>query len=169
MKNLSSKKGITLAALTITVMLFLVILSSITYSSMSSLYMKRLNNMYSDISSLQDKIDLYYLENGVFPSDGTTISKNSRECVNVANGINPNDGDIYYKVDTSKLEGLTLNNGKDTDMYYVNAETHTVYYEKGAQVSATDTQKKYTLDLSDVTDIVSKKAGEAPGILESCQ
>jgi hypothetical protein len=113
--------------------------------------------MYSDISTLQDKIDLYYLENGVFPSDASNpeniINKDSKECVKVANGANPNDGDVYYKVDTSKLEGLTLNNGKDTDVYYVNAETHTVYYEKGIKVAGSDSEKKYTLDLSDVTTI----------------
>jgi hypothetical protein len=67
--------------------------------------------MYSDISTLQDKIDLYYLENGVFPSDGTTITKNSKDCVKDG-AINPNDGEDYYLVDISKLEGITLNNSK---------------------------------------------------------
>jgi hypothetical protein len=120
--------------------------------------------MYSDISTLQDKIDLYYLENGVFPSDGTTITKNSKDCVKDG-AINPNDGEDYYLVDISKLEGITLNNSKSTDVYYVNKDTHTVYYEKGVQVAGSDSEKKYTLDLSEVTNI-SVTPG---GILESCQ
>ena len=73
MINLKSKKGITVAALTITILLFLMILSTITFSSLSSVQIKKLNNMYSDIISLQEKIDLYYLKNGVLPvQDGSS-------------------------------------------------------------------------------------------------
>ena len=46
MVNLKSKKGITVAALTITILLFLMILSTITFSSLSSIQIKKLNNIY---------------------------------------------------------------------------------------------------------------------------
>ena len=46
MINLKSKKGITVAALTITILLFLMILSTITFSSLSSVQIKKLNKQY---------------------------------------------------------------------------------------------------------------------------
>lgn len=153
--KLKSNRGITLAALSITVVLFLIILTAITFSSLSSVRLKQLNNMYSDIINLQEKIDLYYLENGVLPTNGTTISKNSKDCVKDGN-INPNDDDTYYLVDITQLDNITLNNSKATDLYYVNNQSHTVYYEKGAQVGEDENVKQYTIDLADYVDITDK-------------
>ena len=67
MNNLKNDKGITLVALTITILLFMLILSTITFSSLSSVHVKQLNNMYADITNLQEKIDIYYLQNGTLP------------------------------------------------------------------------------------------------------
>ena len=60
MKN---QKGITLVALTITVVIFTIILATITFSSVSSLQLRRLNNMYADINVVQGRLDNYYIKN----------------------------------------------------------------------------------------------------------
>ena len=50
-------------------------------------------------------ITLYDLENGVLPTNGTTISKNSKDCVKDGN-INPNDDDTYYLCSEEELINL---------------------------------------------------------------
>lgn len=153
MVNLKSKKGITVAALTITILLFLMILSTITFSSLSSVQIKKLNNMYSDIISLQEKIDLYYLKNGVLPvQDGSgKITYSADSEVEWLSQRNPNDGNDYYEItsDTiTKLGGLALNNSKSDDKYYINAVSHTIYYSNGVQTEE-NAEKIYTIDLSE--------------------
>lgn len=155
MINLKSKKGITVAALTITILLFLMILSTITFSSLSSVQIKKLNNMYSDIISLQEKIDLYYLKNGVLPvQDGSgkiTYSAENDSNLKWLAQRNPNDGNDYYEItsDTiTKLGGLALNNSKSDDKYYINAVSHTIYYSNGVQTEE-NAEKIYTIDLSE--------------------
>ena len=157
MVNLKSKKGITVAALTITILLFLMILSTITFSSLSSVQIKKLNNMYSDIISLQEKIDLYYLKNGVLPvQDGSNkITYSADSEIKWLSQRNPNDGNDYYEItaDTiGKLGGIALNNSKSDDKYYINAVSHTIYYSNGVQTEE-GADKIYTIDLSEYQSV----------------
>ncbi len=90
-----------------------------------------LNNMYKDIKTLEDKIALYYLDNGKLPVK-TDIKIDFFE-----KSINPNDGEFYYEVDLDKLENITLSYGYKRqsvdDIYIINEESHTVYYMKGCK------------------------------------
>ncbi len=163
MINLKNDKGITLVALTITILLFMLILSTITFSSLSSVHVKQLNNMYADITNLQEKIDIYYLQNGTLPvkaGEENKINVNGMTNENIASTYkwlaerNGNDGDIYYLLTEDsyqKLGGITLSNSKAEDKFYINELTHTIYYEKGVQVSEVE-GKKYTIDLSEYTN-----------------
>lgn len=90
-----------------------------------------LNNMYKDIKNLEDKIALYYLDNGKLPV------KDLREIDFKNESVNPNDNDIYYEIDLSLLENMNLffgykKNGND-DIYIINQKSHTVYYLKGCK------------------------------------
>ena len=116
MMNIRDNKGITLMAEVITIILLLLIVSIITYSSMSSLQVRNLNDMYADIVNIQDKAANYYLKYGKAPVTttqvpGTVISAMSDE-------LNPNDDSNYYVVNLSNLNNKTL----------------TVYYSKGVKV-----------------------------------
>ena len=51
-----------------------------------------LNNMYSDIEKLEDKIALYYLNHGFLP-----INK-ERAAEFTDKAINPNDSEEYYEI-----------------------------------------------------------------------
>lgn len=133
MVNLKNNKGITLVAQVITITVFLMIVGVISYSSVSSLQSKNLNDMYTDIVSIQEKVANYYLKYGEAPVDksegpvpNTIIDKISK---------NPNDEGDYYKVDISKLLNLTLNNAQTNENYYfMNENTLTTYYTKGVAI-----------------------------------
>ena len=90
-----------------------------------------LNNMYKDIKNLEDKIALYYLDNGSIPIKDESIIYFSD------NSINPNDNEIYYEIDISKLENLDISYGKGVfgakDKYIINEESHTIYYYLGIE------------------------------------
>ena len=58
---IKKNKGITLIALSITVIIILIITGVLLYASQDSMYIKKLTNMQNDIEILRDKISLYYL------------------------------------------------------------------------------------------------------------
>ena len=153
-KLMKKQEGITIVALTITVLLFLLILSTITFTSLSSIQIRQLNNMYADIVNLQEKIDLYYLKNGFLPIDVSKKVEYSSDIEWLATR-NPNDGNVYYELDSEtlkKLDGITLINSEEDDKFYINEQSHTVYYSKGIQVEE-GTPKIYTIDLSEYKEV----------------
>lgn len=153
-KLMKKQSGITIVALTITVLLFLLILSTITFTSLSSIQIRQLNNMYADIINLQEKIDLYYLKNGFLPIDVSKKVEYSSDIEWLVDR-NPNDGNVYYELDSEsfkKLDGITLNNSEDDDKFYINEQSHTIYYSNGIQVEE-GTSKIYTMDLSEYQNV----------------
>jgi len=154
MKN---NKGITLIALVITMIIMLIIMSVMVYSSTTSLRIKALNSMYSDIRVLEEKIAIYYLGSGKLPTIGDAMT--------FAHSINPNDGSVYYEIRLGSLGGITLNymredqtydDGKykerslraePDDVYIINEQSHTVYYIKG--IKAYDETTYYTIPVNE--------------------
>lgn len=135
MNKFKNNKGVTMVALVITIIIMIILLSVINYGSKTGIEMKNLNNMYADILILEDKIALYYLNNGELP----ILKKSNLSTVN-ANILenNPNNNDKFYVIDISLLENITLNNMKDprntSDRYIINEKSHTVYYQKGITI-----------------------------------
>lgn len=143
--DIKNQKGITLMAEVITIVVFMLILTTISYSSISSLQVRALNSMYADIVVIQEKAANYYLKYGEAPVS-------NEEIVALPDDIktDPNDeGGKYYKVDFSKLLNVSLNNKQtEDDFYYMNDKTLTVYYSKGVTISNLNSNNKevhYTL------------------------
>lgn len=88
-----------------------------------------LNNVYKDIDIIEQRIAIYYLNNGNLP----TKDKN----INFNNSINPNDNNNFYEIDLEKLENLSINYGRkiygEEDIYIINDQSHTIYYLKGVK------------------------------------
>lgn len=152
MINLKNNKGITLIVQVLTITVLILILSVVSYSSVSSLEMKKLNNMYADIISIQEKAANYYLKYGEAPVDYAqplNIVIDSEEVSDeekanadaILNEQQRNSNDeigAYYKVDISKLLNLTLNNDQtEEEYYYMNTKTLTTYSSKGVIASGT--------------------------------
>ena len=151
----------------VTVIIILIILGSIIYSTSASLEIKELNNMYSDIKILEDKVAMYYLDYGKLPVKKGAIQeipegickyeKNEEGIIVETPIINPNDTDnqnhaIYYEIDISLLDNITLYNSGDIEgeneyvestdtlkvnnkeIYIINKESHTIYFLQGVTI-----------------------------------
>ena len=122
-KNIKNERGVTLVALMAMLIIVFTILSVVLYNGRTSVKLEKLNNIYSDISTLEEKIQLYYITNNEVPISGEAKSFSE-------NDINPNDVENeYYLIDESAIEDVDLNN--DIDNYIVNAYSLTVYYKDG--------------------------------------
>lgn len=134
--SIRNNKGITLMAEVITVILLIIIISIISYSSMNSLKVKKLNNMYSDITAIQEKAANYYMKYGKAPVIITEKVNDEDVLASIADERNPNDDpNGYYKIDISVLPNISLNNKEDDGYYFMNIETLTTYYSKGVKVN----------------------------------
>lgn len=156
--NFKSSKGVTLIALTITIVVILIISGTVIYNTNSHIRIDKVNKLYNDIEKINSKIDDYYLKYGEIPTIGevycdknsllSTLQKNSfdNNSALMSNDniyINPNDGNDYFIIDLEKLDLGTLNYGVEgytnvkkggsdvKDVYIINKSTHQVYYPSG--------------------------------------
>lgn len=131
--NIRSENGVTMVALVTTIIIMVILLSVISFSAKNGIEVKKINDMYTDVLLLEEKTSLYYLEHGALPVKGTPIDDSviPEEIKN----YNPNDSKIYYEIDVSKLDNITLNNGRDSsnakDKYIIDSHSHTIYYLAG--------------------------------------
>lgn len=146
-KNCANNKGITMVALIITVVVILIISATMIASISNYTNSSALMNMQADVQLLKDKAVMYYNSYGEIPvceekyyesitTPGSTITiYKSLENTNINTGFiadrNGDDGDIYYQIDTTKLNNITLNLGTDEDIFIINARTLNVYYTNG--------------------------------------
>ena len=130
--NWKNQKGITMVAEVLTVIIFALLIGTITYSSMSSIEVRDLNDMYADILTIQEKAANYYLKYGEAPIDTDKPVQSLPGDMH----RNPNDDDdAYYQVDFTKLLNVSLNEPvTDDSFYFINTKTLTVYHSKGVKI-----------------------------------
>lgn len=130
--NLKSQRGVTLVILLITIVI-LAILASVTIMHFDSgTDIRNYNYMCADIELLEDKILVYYNNNGTLPVKGAPIT----EAISIfGEQITSRDDTNYYQIDLQRLPNVTLNYGggdvADQNIYVINERSHEVYYLKG--------------------------------------
>lgn len=117
-------------AIIVVFLIGIILIFGIIYSLVQNgIELSVLNNVYKDIDIIEQRVAIYYLNNGNLP----TKDKN----INFNNSINPNDSDNFYEIDLEKLENLSINYGKkeygEEDIYIINDQSHTIYYLKGVK------------------------------------
>ena len=164
MKNkLRQEKGITMMALVVTIIILLILTSVLVFNTQDSVYIKRLNNLYSDIELLRSKTDEYYNEYGQIPAK--IKYTNIGTLKNVLS--TKNDTGDFYVIDLEAMEGITLNYGKDyenvknlpkneetnannyTDLYIINENSHNIFFVRGIEVKEKDAVKTYYTDYTE--------------------
>ncbi len=147
-----NNKGITMVSLIMAVILMLIIASTLVYNSKNSIELKRINNMYSDIKNLKEKILVYYSSYGSIPTKGEKYTNTNSMTLS-----NENDNENYYIIDLTAIENLNLNYGKGfykyeedpdtTDLYIINEKSYNIYYVAGIEMDGKvyyTTQEDYT-------------------------
>ena len=124
------------------IVIIITILIIISISAKKTLNLNKLNNVYKDIEILDDRISMYYLDNGFIPVKSEKIDFKE-------NSINPNDNDNYYEIDLDKLENLNIYYGRrklgKNDIYIINEQSHAIYYYEGVE---SNYEKIYTRKLN---------------------
>lgn len=123
MRNLKSKKGITLIALVVTLIIMAILTTVSVTSTNIGTDFRKYSLMCSDIQLLEDKILYFYREYGELPI-GNQITSIPPEI---------NNGHVFYEIHMNKLSGITLNFGEAEDVYIVDSETFEVYYKNGVE------------------------------------
>lgn len=118
--KLKTDKGITLITLILAIIIMFIISSILIYNAQTGATSRALNNMFNDIKTLKDRIDIYYSKYGALPILNTKYTN-----VNNIKGININDNDNYYVIDLESLENLTLTYGKDYENYKATRKSRT--------------------------------------------
>ena len=140
---IKNEKGVTMIAIVITIIILLIIVATVSFSSKNGIDMKKMNNMYTDIILLEDKVAFYYLEHGTIPAKGAALLPD--EIPDEIKTYNPNDNENYYKLDLDLLENVDLNYAIDAsnvrDIYIINEKSHAIYYLKGVTISEYDNLK----------------------------
>lgn len=124
-KFFSKEKGITMLALTLTIIVMAVIMSVITFYVRNSVQTEQFQKMKADISEIESKALMYYVKEGIVPVySGENSDKKTRSQMSGSSEFfNPNDGNEYAKVN---LELLGVVTSYDTT-YYINTDSLTVY------------------------------------------
>lgn len=166
MKNIKNNQGVTLVALTLTVIILLIITNIIIYNVRSNLGVEKLKSMQNDIEELNDKIAIYYTQYGKIPAkykySNIDQIKNSGVISETA------DTGEFYVIDLSAIENLTLTYGKDyenvssddenslTDLYIINEDSHNIFYAKGITVNNKTYYTNYTEEDVDTKSVELK-------------
>lgn len=155
---LKQKNGVTMISLVITVIMIFILASMLLYNTTDSNYIQRINSLYADIELLRDKVSEFYEENNKLPvSIKYTLDKNSD--INNVLSKNNDFGD-FYVIDLERLEGLSLNYGKDyenvknnsanveqyKDLYIINENSHNIFYVNGVVIKENGNKTKYYTD-----------------------
>ena len=135
-----NNKGVTMITLIVTILVISIIAGVTIYQSVENIKARKIDLLYADLELLEDKVNTYYLNNGGLP-----IKEEFKGSENFKTVKNVNDNDVYYVIDISSLDGVSLNMKLDftgDDVYIMNEQSHTVYYPKGLTI---DNETYYTL------------------------
>lgn len=164
-KLIRKQNGISLIALTTTILVLAIVTSIVVYNAKNNVTVKKYKKLENDIEVLTNKIDMYYLKNNDLPvfmkSDQTkaiydaSLNEGSTND-QFKNFKHPNDNETYYIIDLNKIGGVVLNYGNEffslnpdcsnmpwlSDLYVINEQSHKIYYVKGVTV---DDKTYYTV------------------------
>ena len=134
-----AEKGVSLITLGLAIIILIIITNILIYNAKDSVQIEKITNLYNDIDLLSEKISTYYSEKEELPID--ILYENTN---NLPKTEKDEKGQ-FYVIDLEKLEGVTLNYGRDydsikqtqsqdlEDIYIMNNYTHNIFYVKGVQ------------------------------------
>lgn len=154
MNILKNEKGVTILALTITIIVMIIITGTLIYNANNQLHIKKIDNLYSDIEQIRDKVSQYYIKYGKLPvkgryctagelveilkQNGASQSKTQNELLDINDKKDPAEL-TYYVIDLSKLDNLTLYYGSKFKDWTPNVE---INGETGEEIYSSSTSEQ---------------------------
>ena len=152
-----NQKGISLIALTTTILVLAIVTSIVIYNAKDVIEVREYKKLESDIEVLENKVNMYYLNYKKIPvleKDSFPVIYNGD--MEFLGQKRENDNDNYYILNLRLIDGITLNfgggfynikntdnnitdrnNNVITDIYIINEHSHRIYYVQGIQVDET--------------------------------
>ena len=129
--KLKNNKGISLVSVIVTIIVMLVILTSIVFSTNRTNEIKRAMLINSDIEELTKKVEVYYLEKETLPVDEDENYQYPKSISELSED-EFKETPVYSRLQISLLDNVTLNNKEElpNQWYVINPETHTIYFVK---------------------------------------
>ena len=141
------KKGITLITITISITILAFIAGAVIFNTVNLVGKTQLSKFSEELELIEDKIEEYYVLNGVYPVlTETTYSSTQIAMINT-NGKsemlteeikkNHDENSTFYLIDYERIQVKLLERGLKVtpdDIYVVAKETNTVYYLKGVEI-----------------------------------
>lgn len=157
--RIKKENGVTLTALVVTVVMLIILSNVMVYKTLDTMHLKKLNNLYTDISLLESKVSEYYDEYGEIPGNIQYTNISSLASVLSTN----NDIGEFVVIDLEAMQGITLNYGRDyatiknnssqadnyDDVYIINKKSHNIFYVKGIQIKENNVTKTYYTDYTE--------------------
>ena len=144
-KQKNNSKGVTLISLVIIILIMLILSTTIGYNVLNRNQMEELDDLYNDLTLLEEKYKSYYIQNGTVPL-GNKYANTNEVLEKIKDVRNPNDNNEYYYVSTSQNSGTFNVTGdvklKTKGTFVINEKTLTIYYLDGIEVEG---KKYYTL------------------------
>ncbi len=155
---MKSKKGITLIALTIIVLLLVILASTSIYFGFRTLYKTQNFRIYSNLSLLYAKIEDISEKHSFNPQSAELIGYEltaEMKTMLTNQGINPNTGSWKFLTEVSLAEmNLPANIKEEETNLIVNYETLEIFYTKGyRKIDGT-----YTYKYSEMKEIESNES-----------
>lgn len=147
--NKMRNKGITMISLVITIAVISIIAGTVIYGSVQNIQERDLDLFYSDLQTLEDRVNQYEIHYGKLPTKGIFSGSTAFQSVK-----NPNDNDIYYNLDLNALDNLSLSRTismQGDDVYIVNDASHTIYYPQGLTIKG-EVYYRYPHEYSKIED-----------------
>ena len=129
-------KGITLVSLVVTIVIILILSTIIIRNTYTGSDYRRYKLMCADVELLEDKILIYYNKYGNLPlitENGQVMLESMPE--GLASLLDTENHE-YWKIDVTKLSGITLNFGDEEDIFIIDTTTFEVYYLNGVEYDA---------------------------------
>lgn len=181
---MNNKKGISLIALIITIVVLSIITATVVVSISGSSSDANLVALESDMSQIKDNVYVYYNQNGKYPllneNEALTKDEINASTNSLYKKSSYNDGfynqatlqndDIFYKIDLDKIDILETKRGKGKDTsldYYILAlPSGNIYYMQGLEYN---NEVKYSLDymLGTSTKNIEEKINSSTNITDS--
>lgn len=150
--KIKSKRGISLVALLITILVMAILSAVVVLSAKNSVDNTNVTDFMNDLQKIQDAAQNYYMENGVYPfSENLELSQvqvleqvgadkraELREEMELNNDYSEDGTESYYIIDLSKIDVTQTKrgvkkSGNANDIYIIAKSSGNVYYLDGLE------------------------------------
>ena len=162
---MKSKKGISLIALVITLIIMMILASVALYTSADATNNAKLTSFTEDLTNMEDLVSEYYLTNNELPivsgvsyvkADVLGLCTNGVETLSEEITTNGDNSAVFFKLDLAKLPIESSSRGMEqegsTDIYLISSQNFNVYYLQGEEI-ANQYYFSFTKDLTGRTEI----------------